>query len=144
MASAPPIRVCLWHDDCDCSYGYLPYPNFPIWRLAERDGWQCAYCYRPARPHAVREHVYPRSRGGSDSITNLVIACASCNARKSNLTIDEWLFREQDRGLLHELPGLRTMAREYYDIEHCPESDEPTAFGDSRFMQWAINEIRCH
>lgn len=36
------------------------------------------------------DHRIPLSRGGSDGVENLVIACVSCNRRKSNKLPSEW------------------------------------------------------
>lgn len=38
-----------------------------------------------------KEHVIPKSRGGSNRISNLVLSCRSCNQKKSNLTLEEYL-----------------------------------------------------
>jgi len=52
--------------------------------LLRRDGAACAYCGRPfgtglpfSRP--TIEHVVPLARGGSNALTNLVLACKPCN-----------------------------------------------------------------
>ena len=37
------------------------------------------------------EHVVPRSRGGTDSLNNLVLACHECNQAKGNLILSEYL-----------------------------------------------------
>ena len=36
------------------------------------------------------EHLIPKSRGGSNRISNLAIACHDCNQKKSNLTAEEF------------------------------------------------------
>jgi 5-methylcytosine-specific restriction endonuclease McrA len=52
-----------------------------------RDGGHCAYCNHPLTLRTVtKEHVMPRSRGGEDSLLNVVSACGDCNAKKSNRT----------------------------------------------------------
>lgn len=44
-------------------------------------GFRCAYCgCTPAVLH--QEHVVPLSRGGNHTLSNIVPACGSCNARK--------------------------------------------------------------
>ena len=53
-------------------------------RLAEYGG-ECVYCGGTAD---TRDHVIPLSRGGTNSIDNIVPACRSCNARKGNR--DDW------------------------------------------------------
>ena len=54
----------------------------------------CAYCGGGLDPfiHWEVEHVVPRSRGGTDEISNLVPSCRWCNRRKRSKSLDE--FRE--------------------------------------------------
>lgn len=33
------------------------------------------------------DHVVPRSQGGSDEDSNLVLACASCNCRRQDMSL---------------------------------------------------------
>lgn len=53
--------------------------------------WQrtCAYCGKQNAPLEI-EHIVPRSRGGSDRVSNLAIACHECNQSKGNLTASEF------------------------------------------------------
>lgn len=51
-----------------------------------RDWFTCRYCGDPA---STKDHVIPRSRGGSDRESNLVACCSSCNVTKGNRTPDE-------------------------------------------------------
>ena len=37
------------------------------------------------------EHIVPKSRGGSNKVSNLCIACVPCNQAKSNLDIKQFL-----------------------------------------------------
>jgi 5-methylcytosine-specific restriction endonuclease McrA len=60
---------------------------------------KCAYCGNPAKFLQV-EHMTPRCRGGSDSISNLALACKSCNEKKGTMTVEEFGF-----------PELRNIAR---------------------------------
>jgi 5-methylcytosine-specific restriction endonuclease McrA len=50
---------------------------------------KCAYCGTTDVPLQV-EHIVPRSRGGSDRVSNLCIACASCNQAKGYQTAGEF------------------------------------------------------
>lgn len=52
---------------------------------------RCAYCGRAPRL-IIKEHMVPRSRGGSNGIENIVPACQSCNATKGNRTPLEWFL----------------------------------------------------
>ena len=58
--------------------------------LLERDGRQCAYCGRSAVPLQV-EHVVAKRRGGSDRVSNLVMACEPCNRAKGALPVEVFL-----------------------------------------------------
>ena len=53
-------------------------------------GYCCAYCQATNVPLEV-DHVQPRSKGGSDRVANLVIACHSCNQRKADQSIETFL-----------------------------------------------------
>ncbi|WP_236881156.1 RNA-guided endonuclease IscB, partial [Clostridioides difficile] len=55
-------------------------------------GHTCQYCKGLTNDHQLEiEHKYPKSRGGSNSIRNLTLACRTCNQEKGNNTLDEWL-----------------------------------------------------
>ncbi len=53
--------------------------------------WQrtCAYCKAKDVPLEV-EHIVPKSRGGSDRISNLALSCHDCNQAKGNQTAEEY------------------------------------------------------
>ncbi len=51
----------------------------------------CAYCLQPAAKLHV-EHCTPLCRGGTNTLDNCVMACASCNSRKGQKTVLEFLF----------------------------------------------------
>jgi 5-methylcytosine-specific restriction endonuclease McrA len=57
--------------------------------LLEKWGRTCAYCGATGVPLQV-EHIVPRSRGGSDRVSNLCVACETCNQAKSNCTAAEF------------------------------------------------------
>lgn len=54
-------------------------------RIADRAEHRCEYCHAPEVvfnfPFEV-EHITPIFRGGTDSESNLALACRSCNLRK--------------------------------------------------------------
>lgn len=58
--------------------------------LLEKYNYSCVYCGAKNVPFE-KEHVIPRSRGGSNRISNLVLSCRSCNEKKDNLPIEEYL-----------------------------------------------------
>ncbi len=59
--------------------------------LLHRHQHQCAYCHgQSGDPVLEVEHVHPKSRGGSNRVGNLVIACRDCNKVKENRDAGEW------------------------------------------------------
>ncbi len=52
---------------------------------------QCSYCCATGIPLQV-EHIVPKSRGGSDRVSNLTLACEPCNRRKGTQTASEFGF----------------------------------------------------
>ena len=58
--------------------------------LLEKFNRTCAYCGVKDVPLEV-EHIKPKSKGGSNRVSNLAIACVPCNQAKSNLDIREFL-----------------------------------------------------
>jgi len=58
--------------------------------VRDRRRCQFAHCGRPA---TTIDHVIARSRGGTHEWTNVVAACAPCNARKGDRTLAELGWR---------------------------------------------------
>ena len=56
------------------------------WRSGGRN---CAYCGAENIPLQL-EHIIPRSRGGSNRVSNLTLACEPCNRAKGNRTAAEF------------------------------------------------------
>ena len=57
--------------------------------LLEKWGRGCAYCSEKNVPLEI-EHIVPKSRGGSDRVSNLTLACHTCNQKKGNQTAAEF------------------------------------------------------
>jgi 5-methylcytosine-specific restriction endonuclease McrA len=64
--------------------------------LLEKWGRKCAYCDKEGVPLEV-EHIVPRSKGGSNRVSNLTLACISCNLEKGNRPIQEFLSDRPER-----------------------------------------------
>lgn len=63
--------------------------------LLEKWRRRCAYCGAENVPLEV-DHIVPRSRGGSDRVSNLTLACHTCNQKKGNRPIKEFLRRKPE------------------------------------------------
>ena len=57
--------------------------------LLEKFHRACAYCGKRDTPLEV-EHIVPKARGGSDRVSNLTLACKSCNTAKGTQTATEF------------------------------------------------------
>lgn len=55
-----------------------------------REGRMCAYCGTTDGPFDF-DHILPISKGGSNSASNLTLACAMCNRSKGGRTLLEWM-----------------------------------------------------
>ncbi len=61
----------------------------------------CAYC--GCQESALQwEHIIPKSRGGPDTIDNMVLCCQKCNCSKSDKDPFEWYGKEKR----YEVPRL--------------------------------------
>jgi 5-methylcytosine-specific restriction endonuclease McrA len=61
--------------------------------LLEKWDRQCAYCGIKDVPLQV-EHINPRSKGGSNSISNLTLSCEKCNLKKGTQDIKNFLKKD--------------------------------------------------
>ncbi|MEN8215947.1 MAG: HNH endonuclease [Pseudomonadota bacterium] len=64
--------------------------------LLEKWDRQCAYCDAKNLPLEI-EHIQARSKGGTDRVSNLTLACTECNQKKGNKDIKEFLKRKPKR-----------------------------------------------
>jgi 5-methylcytosine-specific restriction endonuclease McrA len=73
-------------------YGEVPDRKVAFSRanLHKRDKHTCQYCgKRPGSAELTIDHVMPRSRGGTSTWINCVVACVKCNFKKANRTPSE-------------------------------------------------------
>lgn len=63
--------------------------------LLEKWNRECAYCDKKDVPLEI-EHIKPKSKGGSDRISNLTLACRPCNEKKNSKSIKEFLKDKPD------------------------------------------------
>jgi 5-methylcytosine-specific restriction endonuclease McrA len=77
--------------------------NNRITRLIERDGAKCHYCRHsmrirreladPRPDDATIDHKIPQSKGGSNGMENLALACRKCNEAKEDRNYGDFLAR---------------------------------------------------
>lgn len=63
--------------------------------LLEKWGRKCVYCGAENTPLEI-EHIHPKSKGGSDRVSNLTLACHSCNQSKGNRDLQDFLSGKPD------------------------------------------------
>lgn len=65
------------------------------WRQSIKEQWnyECAYC--GSEENLTLDHITPRSKGGSERVTNILCACKECNRSKGHQMWSDW-FLSQD------------------------------------------------
>jgi len=53
---------------------------------------KCCYCERPftVKNFGTKEHIVPKSKGGTDRLSNLRPCCFECNQLKSDLDLNQF------------------------------------------------------
>lgn len=74
----------------------------------KRDSFRCQYCGRGAPEVLLHiDHIKPVADQGTNDITNLVTACAACNAGKSDIPLDDSTAVIKRKAQLDELQERR-------------------------------------
>lgn len=73
----------------------------------------CPYCGGPLiSDDAELDHIYPVSKGGRSFRANLVFVCASCNQKKRNLTLRNFIeLHGLDESMIHK--SLTTLQKDF-------------------------------
>lgn len=60
------------------------------------DNKHCWYCGKKvSSPEELTiDHIFPRSKGGDNSVDNIYLVCKNCNSSKGNKDIIEWFFEK--------------------------------------------------
>ena len=83
--------------------------------LLQKCGHECAYCKAKNVPLQI-EHIIPKSRGGTDRVSNLTVACEDCNQKKDNLTAAEFGHPEVQKQALQPLKDAAAVNTTRYAI----------------------------
>lgn len=64
--------------------------------LLEKFQRQCVYCNIQDVPLQI-EHISPKSKGGSNRVSNLTLACEQCNLKKGSQSLEQFLNKDSGR-----------------------------------------------
>ena len=77
----PTILLCTQHFGFHSRKG----ENITLKNLYKAYKGTCQYCLNPIPlSQATKDHLYPKSKGGTDHVFNLVLACRKCNSEKDS------------------------------------------------------------
>ena len=86
--------------------------------LLEKFNRKCCYCKKQNISLEI-EHIIPKSRGGTNRIDNLCLACNNCNQKKGNKTAEEFGFtsiQKQVKKTLKDCAILNATRWKIYNI----------------------------
>lgn len=75
----------------------VSHSEFMKWKSLQEK--KCHWCDCDCSASPVVDHYFPLSKGGKHELSNLVISCRSCNARKSNKLPDRFLSELVERSI---------------------------------------------
>ena len=84
--------------------------------ILNRDSNKCTFCGKPLKAGNVTlDHYYPKSKGGTYDVFNLVASCKQCNRLKGSRIPQDWeshlmsLFKKaiKDRKISITIPKLK-------------------------------------
>ena len=63
--------------------------EFNVSKIKENN--YCWYCGKEMEPSKLtKDHVFPRSKGGTNVMDNIIMVCKTCNSSKGNMDLFEW------------------------------------------------------
>ncbi|MFL5661269.1 MAG: RNA-guided endonuclease IscB [Ktedonobacteraceae bacterium] len=84
----PEIEGCQYQQGTLAGYEVREY-------LLEKWSRTCAYCSKQHIPLQI-EHIIPRAKGGTDRVSNLTLACETCNRAKGTQEIAVFLKKKPE------------------------------------------------
>lgn len=102
--------------------------------LLQKWNRRCVYCDVKNVPLEI-EHIQPRSKGGSDRVSNLTLACKPCNQAKGNQDVRDFLSGKPD--LLNRI--LKTATQPLKDAA----AVNSTRFAIVKMAKNLCNSVQC-
>jgi 5-methylcytosine-specific restriction endonuclease McrA len=86
-----------------------------------KTNFHCAYCGKlleiKNQHDWTIDHIIPRSKGGSNSIDNCLLACRSCNSSKGSKNLEE--FRKYLQRKVFGAPSFDNQQLLWLEVNHC-------------------------
>jgi len=115
--------------------------------LLEKWHRTCAYCGKKEVPLEV-EHITPRSRGGSNRVSNLTLACVPCNQKKDKQTAAEFGYPQiqvQARLPLKDAAAVNATRWElYHALQATGLSVETSTGGRTKYNRTRLGLAKSH
>lgn len=73
----------------------LPFPYVKWGIVLDACNYTCSICGKSGK--MVIDHIVPLSRGGTNDIENLQPLCHSCNVKKRNYTMEEFMEKQKNK-----------------------------------------------
>lgn len=111
--------------------------------LLAKFGRACSYCGATGVPLNI-DHIRPRSRGGSDRVSNLTLACIPCNQAKGNRPVEEFASKRAADILKRAKAPLRdaaTVNATRWALWRALDARLPTRTASGGRTKW--NRVRC-
>lgn len=84
-------------------------------KIFERDNFTCQYCgQKPPQVILHLDHIYPKSKGGSNDEMNLITSCQDCNLGKKDKIIKNIKTKSQIKKSLEDVKESEKQLNEYY------------------------------
>ncbi|NEO20871.1 MULTISPECIES: RNA-guided endonuclease IscB [unclassified Moorena] len=121
--------------------------------LLEKWNRKCAYCGATDTQLEI-EHIKSKSKGGSDRVSNLAIACRDCNQAKGNQDIEQfisckpdvlkWVRSQAKRPLADATAVNATRWKLYNELKLTGLSVETGSGGQTKYNRYRFNLPKTH
>ena len=81
-------------------------------KMKLKSGDFCFYCYNEIpKEELTADHIFPRSKGGSNDLNNIIFVCKHCNSSKGKKELLKWFMLDKN-----ELPSPYVLGHYYRQI----------------------------
>lgn len=83
----------------------------------KRDNFTCKYCGKGITQNAILQvdHIIPVSKGGDDSLLNLITSCIDCNLGKSNKDLNNITVMTDIKNINDQFKQYKEQVKQYFE-----------------------------